>query len=91
MSEPFPATALRRRHAKIVRDSSFSYKIDYVIGIKHFLNPGGHQWFKSNGHFTEGVDFAYWWSFSGGGSANNGATPSSFKAKTIKANTIKLL
>ena len=28
-----------------------------------------HQWFKSDGHFTEGVDFAYWWSFSGGGSA----------------------
>ena len=35
-----------------------------------------HQWFKSNGHFTEGVDFAYWWSFSGGGSAINVATPS---------------
>ena len=27
--------------------------------------------------FIEGVDFAYWWSFSGGGSAINGATPSS--------------
>ena len=37
-----------------------------------------NQWFKSYGHFTEGVDFAYWWSFSGGGSAINGATPSSF-------------
>ena len=24
------------------------------------------------------MDFAYWWSFSGGGSAINGATPSSF-------------
>ena len=35
------------------------------------------QWFKSYGHFTEGVDFAYWWSFSGGGSAINRATPSS--------------
>ena len=36
-----------------------------------------HQWFKSYGYFTEGVDFAYWWSISGGGSAINGATPSS--------------
>ena len=25
--------------------------------------------FKSHDHFTEGVDFDYWWSFSGGGSA----------------------
>ena len=36
------------------------------------------QWFKSYGHFTEGVDFVYWWSFSSGGSAINKATPSSF-------------
>ena len=28
-----------------------------------------HQWFQSYGHFTEWVDFAYWWSFIGGGSA----------------------
>ena len=27
---------------------------------------------------TEGVDLAYWWIFIGGGSAINGATPSSF-------------
>ena len=27
------------------------------------------QWLKSYGHFTEGVDFAYWCSFIGGGSA----------------------
>ena len=27
--------------------------------IKNFLNPKVHQWFKSYGHFTEGVDFAY--------------------------------
>ena len=26
-----------------------------------------HQWYKSYGHFTEGVDFAYWWSFIGKG------------------------
>ena len=43
MSEPFPSTALRRRHAQTVRDSSFSNKIDYVIVIKTFLNPEGHQ------------------------------------------------
>ena len=43
MSEPFPPTALQRRHAQMVRDSSSSYKIDYVIVIKTFLNPEGHQ------------------------------------------------
>ena len=43
MSEPFPPTALRRRHAQTVRDSSSSYKIDYVIVIKTFLNPEEHQ------------------------------------------------
>ena len=42
-SEPFSTTALRRPHAQMVRDSSSSYKIDYVIVIKTFLNPGGHQ------------------------------------------------
>ena len=42
-SEPFPPTALRRRHAKMVRDYSSSYKIDYFIVIKTFLNPEGHQ------------------------------------------------
>ena len=43
MSEPFPPTALRRRHAQTVRDRSSSYKIDYVIVMKTFLNPEGHQ------------------------------------------------
>ena len=43
VSEPFPPTALRRRHAQTVRDSSSSYKIDYVIVIKNFPNPKGHQ------------------------------------------------
>ena len=40
---PFPPTALRRRHAQTVRDSTSIYKIDHVIGIKNFLNPKGHQ------------------------------------------------
>ena len=38
-----PGKALRRRHAQTVRDTSSSYKIDYVIVIKNFLNPEGHQ------------------------------------------------
>ena len=43
MSQPFPPTALRRRHDQTVRDRASSYKIDYVIVIKNFLNPEGHQ------------------------------------------------
>ena len=35
-----------------------------------------HYWFKSYGNFAEWI--AYWRSFSGGGSAINGATTSSF-------------
>ena len=47
----------------MVRDSIFSYKADYVIVIKNFQNLKGHHncitaWFKSYGHFSEGVDFA---------------------------------
>ena len=40
---PFPLTALRRRHTQTVKDSSLSYKIDYVKVMKSFLNPKGHQ------------------------------------------------
>ena len=43
LSQPFPPTALRRRHAQTVRDSTSSNKINYVIVIKNFLNPEGHQ------------------------------------------------
>ena len=43
VSEPFPPIVLRHCHTQTVRDSSFSYKIDYVIVIKTFLNPEGHQ------------------------------------------------
>ena len=43
VSHPFPPTALWRCHAQTVRDSTSSYKIDYVTVIKNFLNPEGHQ------------------------------------------------
>ena len=43
VSQPFPPTTLRRRHVQTVRDSTSSYKIDYVIVIKNFLNPEEHQ------------------------------------------------
>ena len=43
VSEPFPPTVLRRGHAQTVRVSTSSYKIDYIIVIKNFLNPKGHQ------------------------------------------------
>ena len=72
---------LRRRHALMVEDGIFSHKIDYFA---FFLGDSksrraykSHYWFKSYGDFAEWLDFAYWWSFSGGGSAINGATPSS--------------
>ena len=41
------------------------------------------HWFKNYGNFTEGVDFAYWWSFSGGGSAINGLPPSFHSTSTL--------
>ena len=43
LSNPLVPTALQRRHAQTVRDRCSSYKIDYVIVIKIFLNTKGHQ------------------------------------------------
>ena len=43
LSEPFPPTALLRRHAQTVRVSTSSYNTDYVIVIKNLLNPKGHH------------------------------------------------
>ena len=40
-----------------------------------------HYWFRSYGNFAEWIDFAYWWSFSAGGSAIDGATPSNLKTE----------
>ena len=37
------------------------------------------QWFNSYGNFTEAVDLAYWWSFSGRGSALQPAQQACFK------------
>ena len=67
VSKPFPPTALRRRHSQTNKYYSTScYKIDYVVMIKNFLNPKGHQkplqWFKSYSHFTQELDLAYYWS-----------------------------
>ena len=39
----FSSQSLRRRHAQTVTDSTSSYKIVYVLVIKIFLNPEGHQ------------------------------------------------
>ena len=71
MSQPFPPTALRRRHAQTVRDSSSSYKIDYVIVIKTFLNPKGHQ-NPINGSKVTAILLKEWISPVGGASAVEG-------------------
>ena len=71
MSQAFPPTALRRRHAQTFRDSTSSYKIDYVMVVKTFLNPEGHQYRISGSKVTaillEGWNFPI-----GGGSAVEG-------------------
>ena len=59
MSDLLVPTALWHRHTQTDRDSPSSYKIDNVIVINNFLNPRAsksHQWLKSYGNFTEGVD-----------------------------------
>ena len=43
VTQSFAPTALRRRHAQTVRDSTSSYKIDYVTVIKNFWKPEVHQ------------------------------------------------
>ena len=55
VSHPFPPTALWRWQAQTVRDSSFSYKIDYFIGIQNFLNPERHQNSISGSKVTVGL------------------------------------
>ena len=66
---------LRRRHTLMVEDGAFSHKIDFVtvffrrFKISERIAIAIQYWFKSYSDFAEGVDFAYWWSFNGGGSA----------------------
>ena len=71
----------------MVEDGAFSHKIDYVtifLGDSKSQRASNlHYWFKSYNNFAEWVDFAYWWSFSGGRSAINGATPTSFRREEI--------
>ena len=68
MIDAFPPTALRRRHAQMVRDSHSTYKIDYVIGIKNFLNPKGHQNLISGSKVT--TILLKWWILPIGGVAS---------------------
>ena len=71
VSQPFPPTALRCRNAQTVRDRSSVYKMNYKDQelFKSRRISKSHQWLNSYAHFTEGVDFAYLWSFSGDGAA----------------------
>ena len=43
LSDPLVPRALWHRHAQTFRDTPSSYQIDYVIVLKNFLNPKGHQ------------------------------------------------
>ena len=76
----FVIISSRRRHTLKVEDGAFSHKIDYFI---IFPNIDGHCWLNSYGNFHEWVDFAYWRSFSGGGSVINGATLSSLSTNQL--------
>ena len=59
LSDPWVSHSFTAAPSQPVKDSSSSYKIDYVIGISALkLN----HWFKSCGHLSEGVDVAFWWS-----------------------------
>ena len=55
----------------MVRDNSSSYKIDYVIVIKTFLNPEGHQ-NLINGSKVTAILLKGWISPVGGASAVEG-------------------
>ena len=43
MSDPFPPTALRHRHAPMVGNGALSHKIDYITIFWEILNLEGHQ------------------------------------------------
>ena len=72
----------------MVGDGAFSHKIDYIANfVGYFKSPRAsksHYWFKRYGNFAEWMDFAYWWSFSGGGPVINWATPSSLETNQLE-------
>ena len=63
----------------MVGDGAFSHKIDYITFFWKILNIEGHLNRITGSRVTaildEWVDFAYWWSLSGGGYVINGAYP----------------
>ena len=63
VGEPFPPTALQRRHAQTVRE--------YVIVIKNFLNPKEHQ-NPINGSKVTAILLKGWIFPIGGASAGEG-------------------
>ena len=80
-SEPFPPTALRRSHDKTVRDSTSSYKIDYVIMIKTFLNPKGLRNPFSGPKVTDILLKGWIWPF--GGVASGRVCASSLRSRLV--------
>ena len=81
MSQPFPPTALPRRHAQTVKVSTSSYEIDYVIMIKNFLNPEGHQNPFSGSKVTAILLKGWIWPI-GGASVGEGL-PSSLRSRLV--------
>ena len=76
----FVQISLQRHHALMVKDGAFRHKIGYVtfFGDSKILRASkSHYWFKSLVDFDEWMDYAYWWRFSGEGSAIIGASLSS--------------
>ena len=64
--------------AQTVRDSTSSYKIDYVIMIKNFLNPEGHQNPFSGSKLTAILLKGWIWPI--GGVASGGSAPAACAA-----------
>ena len=64
-SNPFPSTALQCRHTQKVIGRSSSYKINYVIVIKTFLNLKGHQNLISGSEVTAILLKGWIWPFGG--------------------------
>ena len=73
----FVKISLLRRRTVMVEDGAFSHEEDYVAIFLEIQNLKWHQncitGLRVTALFAEWVDFAHWWSFSGGGSVINGA------------------